>query len=504
MGKKNRFTGVRNFFIIMVVFVLILFAADRLVPVFSVQIDSDYYDATVDFLRVEKTPVESFLTVKEATDLCQLHEFDITGCKINEYPLIADMPSSVAVDDNTVKIVVIGDSFVWGDNSLNRNELFWRQTEQMLRSKGYNCSVTAIAMAGATAYEEIKWYENYLKYNTPDLVVFGYVFNDPQVNDADDSEKEDVEVSEFLPVLKPVEILLPNIYSGITSYIETKTLYSDKYDDKREESLSAILKGETREYYQKYFVDKLDAITNQTNIPSVVMTLPVIPGSNIFKALFEPLPEIYEGTSVKFYDCYEEFDEFYSLKHKKNVFVNPGNNHPGSAVHYFYASYLTDLLEKDFGEVLGEKSDESLLSRVININECTPSQIDLETVYLSEEQASYTFSYPVRKTHTYLFLTVEQYWLTYPLDKGYIKLSFETPVDISGVELSGAPDNTEIYYSRVNEKLGYDDNTLYPVLLDYNGDVITGTVNDMKVTSLCIHIDEDKVTQEKIGLKIIS
>ncbi|MBQ7638223.1 MAG: hypothetical protein IJS90_04920, partial [Clostridia bacterium] len=235
------------------------------------------------------------------------------------------------------------------------------------------------------------------------------------------------------------------------------------------------------------------------------MALPVVPGRTMSKALFEPLHDSYSETTVKFYDPYVEFDKFYSLKHKKNLFVNPVNNHPGSATHYFYALYLTEMLERDFADVLGEKSEESLLSGIININECTPCGVDLELVEQTQGNVRYKFCYPEEGTRRYLFTKTERYCLNYPLGKGYIKLSFENPADIKDVELSGAPSGkTEIYYTKVNEKLGYDDNTLYPVSLTENDGCFSGTPNKTKITSICIHIDDGAYPDGKLELTINS
>ena len=508
MKNRSRFIGLRNFIIITAVFLALLFAVDKLIPVFSFRADPEASSDSAGFLRLEKTPPESILTVAEARKMCRAYNVDISGYSINKYPLVNDMPSTEAVDGDTVNIVVIGDSFVWGDNSVNRNELFWRQAEHMLRAKGYNCSVTAIAMAAADAYEELQWYENYLEENRPDLVVFGYISNDPVIPQdqnaaAEEEDGDEEETPDLFPVLSPVRVLFPNIYQSLVSYIVSKTMYMEKYDDLLKDYDEEILKGEVRAYYQTHFVDKLDAITKETGIPSVVMTLPNLPGSPLYKACYKPLKDIYADTSVAFYDLYPAFDRFYSAKHKKNLFVNAGNDHPGSAAHYFYASFLTDLLESDFGAVLGEKQNRSLCSNVICVNECTPCGINLQTAAQSEKYAQYTFTYPERKSHTHLLSSTDQYWLTEPLGKRYIKLSFENPVDLTGLELTGAPaGKTELYYSKINEALGYDDNTLYPVVLTETGAALSGVLHDEKITSVCIHIAEDVSVPGELGLKI--
>ena len=499
MKTKNNLIGVRNLLIVLPAAILLLFLTDRLLPVFSIQAHPEEYNDNVNFMCLEKTPVENFLTVAEARRRCEENDIDISGYTISPYPLIGDMPRTAPEDENTVNIVVFGDSFVWGDNSLNRNELFWRQTELMLREKGYNCSVTAVGMAGANAYEEIGWYENYLKEHKPDLAVFGYVFNDPILDDGEDGDDED---AAFLPVLAPLQALFPNVYESVFSYICAKTMYSDKYGAQMEAYSDGILKGDVRAYYEAHFARRLDALVRESGVPAVVMTLPVIPGSAVYKALFRPLREIYADTAVGFYDSYEAYDAFYSARHKKNVIVNPGNTHPGSAAHYFYASYLTGLLERDYADVLGEKRSGSLQSGEININECTPCGVDLQLAERSEAAARYTLVYPGGETRSYLFSGTAQYRLTYPLGKGYIKLSFETPVDISAIELTGAPaGKTELYYTKINEKLGYDDNTLYASPLT-GGEALRGEPRAARITSVCIHIDEDAALPTPLGITI--
>lgn len=506
MGKNGRLTGLICLLFTMIGFILILFAVDKALPLFSLYRDTDGYLDGVNptYMRYEKTSPESLLTVAASKAACREAGFSIGGYQIDPYPVVADMPSTEATDRDTVEIVVFGDSFAWGDGSLNRNELYWRQAEQQLRERGYNCRLTAVAMGGATAYEELAWYRNYLKDHRPDLVVFGYVHNDALIDGSVYGSALEIDYAGRLPFLKPVQALFPHIYQSLSAYFDAKTMYSAKYGDKWEGSDITVLKGALREYYQTHFADELDALTKETKIPAIVMTLPNQPRNLFYRELFRPLREIYEGTSVRFYDLTDAYDRFYAGKHKANLFVNPKNRHPGSAAHYFYGGFLADALERDFGSVLGPKSDGSLLSRKLCLNDCTPYQLGLEEVSCSETLAEYTFIYPEEGTHRFLFFEIEPYCLTYPLGKGYIKLCFENPVPVSSLELSGLPDGqTEVYYTKVNQRLGYDDNLLRPVRLT-SGDVCTAALNDTDVTSLCIHVDSAAIPTGRVHLKICS
>lgn len=507
MKNRGFITGIKCFACVLICLLLLLVLVDKMLPLLSLEPSSNEYQDGLNpvYMRFEKTPVESLLTVEASKGELQAAGYDISDFRINAYPIIDDMISTEKTGQDTVEIVVFGDSFVWGDASLNRNELFWRQAERQLRTKGYDCRVVAIGMGGATAYEELTWYKNYLKDHTPDLVVFGYVHNDALINGNEYGDVSNIDYAQQIPVLKPIRVMFPNIYARLSAYFDAKTMYSVKYGDHWGGSDITVLKGDVREYYQKNFADELDAITKETKIPSIVMSLPNQPRNIMYRELYKPLTEIYEGSSVRFYELSSAYDKYYTGKQKDNLFVNPKNRHPGSAAHYFYASFLVDKLETDFKDVLGKKSEKSLLSTDICVNDRTPYQIDLEEISHSPNYAEYTFHYPEEQTHSFFTFKIEPYWLTYPIGKGYIKLCFENPVHISSVEISGAPgEKTELYYTKVNERLGYDDNKLRQIRLETGENAGTANVNIKNVTSLCIHIDEDAVIKGNIRLAVCS
>ena len=508
--KTYLLIGLRNFLAVLTAAFMLLFSAEKILSYINAGAANGKTecDNEASIIRCyEKTPVESLLTVADARAKVKENDVDINEltAQISKYPSVDDMSSSLPADDGTVNILVFGDSFVYGEASLNRNELLWRRLEQRLREDGYNCRVTAIAMSGATAYEELGWYESCIEELKPDLAVFGYVYNDALIDGGNYGATKSIDYAGIIPVLRPIGRWLPNIYDRLSAYIDTKTMYSDKYGDKWENSNTVILKGVNREYYQKNFADKLDSITKEIGIPSVVMTLPNTPGSKMLREMYKPLKEIFDGTSVTYYNPVKEFDRFFSDKeHLGNLYVNPENMHPGSAAHYFYAEYLADRLEKDFAEALGKKSSQSLMSKTLRINDRTPYDINLKEISTAEEYAEYTFDYPQNAPHDFLFFTVNPYWLTYPLGKSYIKLSFENPVYIDRVELSGAQAGAEIYFTRINDSLGYDDNTLTPADCEDSGNGLGCSIDSSGVTSLCIHIDENSQYKNDLNLKIYS
>ncbi len=449
-------------------------------------------------MSYEKTPVPALLTTEEnrlyAEQLfanpADYARFIETGsASADKYPYISDLPVTAPCDENTVRIVVIGDSFTWGEACLNRNELFWRQAERILREKGYNVRFSAVAAEGASAYEELRWltdgvYEDL----SPDLVIFGYLFNDamPAGNGIGDLPERLV-----IPSLTWLQNLAPRFAQKVYSYVDAKTLYNKKFGDRYHRSYIAVLDDELAPYYTEHFIRPLDSFCKANDLPAIVLTLPNEPKSLLLKSLYAPLTELYRDTSVRCLDSCSAFARRYGgAKHKDNITVNPQNLHPGSAAHRFYAEYICETLLKDYRELLGEPQNTDLNSRLIAVNDRMPGEIGLKTVYQREDAASYTFTYPdITAPHSLYDVPIEPYCLTWPIGTDYIKLSFENPVRLSDVRIEGdAAAGTRLWYTALNEKLGYDDHSVFPVSAAAPGE-FRFPDQDARVTSLCIHAD---------------
>lgn len=78
------------------------------------------------------------------------------------------------------RILVTGDSFVWGDGYPNINVVWWRQLERELRRRGYlDVEVLGAGRCGASTGDQMARMEDYLQTYNPDLVIWGFCENDP-------------------------------------------------------------------------------------------------------------------------------------------------------------------------------------------------------------------------------------------------------------------------------------------------------------------------------------
>lgn len=494
MKKKYLKISIRNFAIIIILLIISVFSAELLLSQSDTAPDIDNTDSTdadtALYLRYEKTSPEALMTAAdEAKNLVNSGFVPSETCS---YPLICDMSSSEIFDNETVNIVVIGDSFVWGDSIINRNALFWRLLEQKFRKNGFNCKVQAVAVRGANAYEELSWLEKGIINDlSPDIIIFGYVYNDALQKGDDYINKEDTPTKEKSIIIKTAKKLIPSVYERISSYISAKTLYTDRYDGRYDNTNIALLRDENLSYYKKNFVAKLDAISKKYQIPAVVVTLPNDTKNILLKELYKPLDYVFEDTDIGYYNSLSAFSSFSEKKHKANIHVNSKNAHPGNAANYFYSEFIYNFLLKDYSSVFKEKKDSDLSSKTKRINECTPSGIGLKELSCSNDQAVYEFIYPdVNIPKDYLFLTIYPYCLFSEKTGNYVKLCLEKPAEITKVALSGDFEKAEVFYTKINEKLGYDDNTIYSF------DAAEGFTFSKKlgerVTSICVHIPDNE------------
>ncbi len=416
------------------------------------------------------------------------------------YPHLAYLHEGCAYDGDTVNIVVLGDSFTWGQAVTNRNEVYWRLLETNLRAQGYNVRVYGVGMCGANCYEELSWLTDtaLMEELDPDLVVFGYLYNDPDRRAVDAPEDRDkplyVDVDErYAPLFSLAERIVPNIASRLKNYLVAKTMYTHDglyigADTPGAPVIDApILKGACLKTFEREFLAKLDDFSARRGVPVVVMPLAIDVGETMLKELYRPLHEVCPNYShLCLYDTADAFfDGFASKKHAANYNINIAEHHPGSAMNYFYARFMESFLKEDFADLLGEPVGRDLNPQAPTIDESLPFKTILSR-RVENDRSIYEIAYPSMNEPRFVCGYALPYYLTLPLGKDYLSFSFAEPVDLARIELSGdGMEDAEIYYRCVNEDLGYDDHTVRP-FGEQSGGVWTDDAPD-RVTTLMIH-----------------
>ncbi|MBR3595469.1 MAG: SGNH/GDSL hydrolase family protein [Clostridia bacterium] len=422
----------------------------------------------------------------------------------NDYPL-NDMHSDDIFDvDEAINIVVVGDSFVWGAGCTNRNELFWNILELSLRNQGYKCNVFGVGFGGASSVDELSWVRDtsLIEDLNPDIVIIGYVYNDAE--DLSSAQKTEVIPFDFaLSSSSFMNKYFPNITDSFVNFIRAKTMYNGKYGSSYYDGITTLT-DEVFAEYEKQFLQPLDEFAKNTDFPVVLMTLPGEPNKVFYSEHYAPFyANMNKYENVAFYDCSKAlYTDLSGSEHRNNYHINSVNGHPGTATNRFYSDYIEDFLKKDFNYILGEPTIQ--YEAPFRINDYLPYNISLNLLSKTEDELIYSLTYPSEKKNYQIFEQhIFSYFLNYPIGDNYIKLSFESPVDIADVEiLCDSASGIELYYTGYNNKLGYDDHIYSLFGKKKENSFLWEDTKKEKVSSLCICADTKDGKEAEIQIRI--
>jgi lysophospholipase L1-like esterase len=327
------------------------------------------------------------------------------------------------------RILVIGDSFVWGDGSVNANEIWWRQLQRELERRGYrNIEVVAAGWNGASTQDELNWLRErkLLEQAQPDLVIFGYVTNDADVRRPDGTYYvkqigRDVKAYKSTPLSRLSQIA-PNL-----AY-QLQLLRARKWEQTRGDAYPyaqwemKLLESPNLDAYGEV-LKQVEAFFAAERMPLFFVALPNFPSST-FEPRYRPVAPLFQQAGLTFHNLLDDFiREFPSdtvplLKWG----VNPVNGHPGPTSTRFYARKTADILERDYPSVLGQAAQHPAPLRA-EINDWMPPASKVQRVGPTDWQ----LVYPVD----------EALMPVAPLGKRHVVLSFEQPVAIRSVHLEG-------------------------------------------------------------------
>lgn len=393
---------------------------------------------------------------------------------------------------NKKRILVVGDSFIWGHGYSNLNHLWWKQLARILYTNGYT-DVEVVA-AGASGYSTEQEFNNILKNEKvmkeldPDLIIIGYVENDPQFRDENYNDllpairDNDIFYGTKNPIINFIKTVFPNIYSKVIQQVVRKYMqepwFQERFGLQYNLWTSELTNDPWKTMYEEKVLSKLyDYINNELDCPLFFVPMSSFPSRS--QEIYYIISE-FEGFHIPYYSAVEEFcetypDETYSLKEWG---INPANGHPSVKATLFYAEFVFKVLEKDFSDIIGTKYDRVELN--LKINDWLP--YSLKPVKLSNNY--YKITYPAKDD--------KDSFLSLPVRKDYVKLNLEFPINIKSIEITG--DNIqsiEIFTNSINEDLGYDDQVMKSI----------GKKNKNFVWQLN---DNDMITSINISAKIKS
>jgi lysophospholipase L1-like esterase len=330
------------------------------------------------------------------------------------------------------RILVIGDSFVWGAGHTNANEIWWRQLERELRHRGYfDVEVVAAGLSGASTQHQLGWLRDLglLDKLRPDLVVMGYVTNDPDTVRGDGKTLSRVMqfgVDVPLPTWPRLDDTLGLVAPHLTNQI--KEALTARWKSRRPDVYSyrewelKLLEPPNIDAYRTV-VGELGRLVKTGGTPLFVVTLPNFPSTDYFEPRYRPVAPIFTAAGLPFYDLLGDFVREYSeIGDLLRWGVNPANGHPGPVGTRFYARKVTDILERDFPLTLGGR-DQVQDPTAPAINDWMPPEAGVRKVGIGE----WELDYPEPGKRTPMA----------PLGKPHVSVAFADPVAIRHISVSG-------------------------------------------------------------------
>jgi len=359
------------------------------------------------------------------------------------------------IREGPAKILVVGDSFVWGDGLTNLNQIWWNVMARELERRGYDCEVYALGRPSASTYDEYLWLRDtgVLDDIRPDLIIIGYVTND-------------ADMAALIPGRTYYDLFLagegmtagePNAFFPNLPTLLDKKLGNASYSDWEKE----LVESERLENYNTLVLRPLGELIAHTGIPAIVLPTPETPARKRFELLYRDVLPLFEQAGFPVYNPLDEFLERYprpNYRQSKYFHASAVNPHPGPATSWFLGEYAADVLEQYYTPVLTKNGNHGGRAYMIEINDWMPYMLEPRALMESAHAARYVIEYPDQSSQPDFANLLHGNFLALPVNKKHVKLNFKYPVRLSSVKIEGADLlSAQVWTLGINEKLGFDD-----------------------------------------------
>lgn len=340
------------------------------------------------------------------------------------------------------RILVLGDSFVWGHGYANMNDIWWRKLQRELVKRGYyDVEVMAIGWDADSTRDELENLKANFNIYKPDIVVWGFVTNDPDERLIMQRLEGDIEGAEdeierklvkkpdkVLKFLVPFRNVFPDLIHQLMQLRLNKLAQSDCYAKDPDVIYGcrnwelAIYKGKNFEKYKKTVNETRKFIHQHPKVPIFFVTLPVSPFPETMIPKFNKIKSTFKANDIKIYDLLPLFvKEFPNPGWGNQWKINPANAHPSPLTTDFYARQVANILERNYPKYLPKKYSGNPPKELF-VNDWVPMSIDIK-----QKGSTLSFDYPV-KNDTFLSL---------PYGYKFIQLNLSYAKKVKRVEVSG-------------------------------------------------------------------
>lgn len=372
------------------------------------------------------------------------------------------------------RILVMGDSYIWGDGYANFNDIWWRQLQRELWSRGYSqVDVIGAGINGASTRAQLEQARQLLPKYRPDLIIWGYVTNDADEIRGNESVVKRLDKEALADNLE--SFAKQGIFPHLTQQLHNlrmqalaKTKTTEEKGFLYDEWQLKLLEGENATLYQQTLKD-LQKFHQSAQVPGFAVTLPAHPDRPYFQQRYERVKPLFAKAGFPLFDILPEYlqwseslvdgKRFPKLGQDKAWGINPADGHPGSSSTYFFGRRVTDILVQRYATILGKKSTPAP-PRTAQINDWMPSRMEVKL----QQPGELSFVYPANSEEM----------LKLPVNRPFVQFNLSMAMPLKEIQLSGAAlteATLDITYLRSSTQ-PFDDHTV-KTLSTQRGNTVT-------------------------------
>ncbi len=327
------------------------------------------------------------------------------------------------------RLLVMGDSYVWGAPYMTLNHMWWRQLAIELGRRGYNdVEVIAAGRSGMSTHEELDLARKVVPQFQPDLILWGFVTNDPDeriVKQINTSQLASPIPGRVQSMLRQVTPRLLDLFNARRNDKLAKSYLGADYGYEYSDWLRRIHDGENLNLYQQT-VKNVSLFLNEVHIPGLMITLPEAPIAERISFSYDKVLPLWRDAGIPVLDnlppFIQQFPQNDATGPQALIWgINPADGHPGPRATAFLARQTVDRLEKDYSQFLGPKASKS---PEVRINDWLPFNLDLKP---QPETGTFELTYP----------ETDEFLATMPLETPTVLVALQQPVPLSRIRLSG-------------------------------------------------------------------
>jgi len=274
----------------------------------------------------------------------------------------------------TRRILVLGDSFVWGPPYLTLNHLWWRQLAIELERRGFRqVQIVAAGHAGWSTRQQLECARRLIPEVQPDLVIWGYVTNDPD----EYRLRQIFQQQDDFPLGQRIRFKLRSVFPNLMFKFESlrnqklaRQYTGPKYGYAYADWELKLLAGENFARYQQTVREVGDCV-QEIGLPTFLITLPSWPCREYYEPRYRPVLLLWEAAGIPVVNTLPAFIDRYGNAPETGPEairwgINPADSHPGPQATHFYATVAADYLIEHWPGLLGTKDEDQPHELAIN------------------------------------------------------------------------------------------------------------------------------------------